>query len=266
MEILPRTVLATLLAAACATAPGSPAAAGAGAAGPAAAQATGQAATAAAAPLAPFSATYDAWNKGRAAGVASMRLERLEGDRWRIDLDVTGNRGLARWVRLDIDQGTVFDVPAPTLYRPLRQETHRNALFMDKRVAGEYDWAAGVARWTGDLRKERQQPVPLEPGDMSGLLINLAIVRDAAPGRTLSYRFVDGGRVRRHDYAVAPEPERVDVDGLAYEALRVSRTNGGHDETIVWVAHGVPTPVRILQREDGADAIDLRLVAYEGVH
>lgn len=46
----------------------------------------------------------------------------------------------------------------------------------------------------------------------------------------------------------------------------VSRTNGGNDETILWVARGVPTPVRILQREDGEDGIDLRLVAYEGVH
>jgi hypothetical protein len=36
-------------------------------------------------------------------------------------------------------------------------------------------------------------------------------------------------------------------------------------ETIVWVADGVPTPVRILQRQDGQDAIDLRLTTYQGV-
>ena len=31
-----------------------------------------------------------------------------------------------------------------------------------------------------------------------------------------------------------------------------------------WVASGVPTPVRILQRTDGEDAIDLRLIEYQG--
>lgn len=215
--------------------------------------------------LAPFDATYEAWNGGKRAGTASMRLAREGDGLWRIDLDITGTRGLARWVRLDIDQGTVFD-EAGGDYRPLRQDTRRKALFMGRKVEGVYDWAAGSARWTGDLKEARRQPIPLQEGDKSGLLINLAIVRDAAPGRALRYRFVDGGRVRDHQYVVHDAPEHVEVDGISFEAMRVSRTNGGNDETIVWVARGVPTPVRILQRENGEDAIDLRLVAYEGAH
>ncbi|MBJ6983589.1 DUF3108 domain-containing protein [Luteimonas sp. MC1750] len=214
--------------------------------------------------LTPFVATYDAWNGGKQAGTATMRLAR-EGRLWRIDLDVTGNRGLARWVRLDIDQGTVFD-EAGGDYRPLRQDTRRKALFMGRHIEGVYDWTSGVAQWSGDLKDARRQPVALRAGDKSGLLINLAIVRDAAPGRALRYRFVDGGRVRDHQYAVADATEYVEVDGLSYDAMRVSRTNGGNDETIFWVARGVPTPIRILQRENGEDAIDLRLVAYEGAH
>lgn len=214
------------------------------------------------APLEPFSATYDAWNGGKPAGTATMRLAR-EGGQWRVDLDIIGNRGLARWVRLDIDQGTVFD-EAGGDYRPLRQDTRRKALFMGRHVEGVYDWKAGTAQWSGDVKEARRQPVALREGDKSGLLINLAIVRDAQPGRSLRYRFVDGGRVRDHQYAVARDTEYVEVDGLSYEAMRVSRTNGGNDETIFWVARGVPTPVRILQRENGEDAIDLRLVAYQG--
>ena len=64
---------------------------------------------------------------------------------------------------------------------------------------------------------------------------------------------------------VAAEPETIAVEELSYSALRVNRTNGGNDETIFWVADGVPTPVRILQRENGQDTIDLRLVEYQGV-
>lgn len=214
--------------------------------------------------LQPFIATYDAWNQGKPAGTASMRLARLDGGHWQVDLDVTGNRGLARWVRLDIDQDTVFDV-VDDRYRPLRQSTRRKALFMGREVEGVYDWDAGFARWSGDIKQTRREPVALQQGDMSGLLINLAIVRDAEPGRSLGYRFVDGGRVRDHRYSVAEVAEHVEVDGLSYRAMRVSRTNGGNDETIFWVARGVPTPIRILQRENGEDAIDLRLVEYQGV-
>ena len=47
--------------------------------------------------------------------------------------------------------------------------------------------------------------------------------------------------------------------------MRADRVEDGGDETILWVAAGVPTPIRILQREDGADSTDLRLVEYKGV-
>ncbi len=44
--------------------------------------------------------------------------------------------------------------------------------------------------------------------------------------------------------------------------MRVSR-HDGNDQTVVWVARGVPTPIRILQREDGDVGTDLRLVEYK---
>ena len=50
--------------------------------------------------------------------------------------------------------------------------------------------------------------------------------------------------------------------------MRVSRVedaNAQGDETVIWVASGVPTPIRMLQREDGEDTYDLRLTEYQGV-
>lgn len=214
--------------------------------------------------LEPFVATYQAYYRGRPAGSATMRLAREEAARWRIELDLRAERGVASLARLNIHQRTLFD-EHDGHYRPLSQDTERRAILFGKEVAGIYDWKNMQARWEGDLSKERRRPVALQPGDMSALLINLAVIRDAAPGRTLSYRFVDGGRVRDHAYRVAAATEPVAVAGMHYEALRVERTNGGDDETILWIADGVPTPVRILQREDGEDAIDLRLVEYRGL-
>lgn len=212
--------------------------------------------------LEPFTATYAAWYRGREAGDATMRLVR-EGGRWRADLVIRGDRGLAGLARLSVHQSTVFEEVGGQ-YRPLSQSTVREALVFDRRVTSTYDWNAMQARWDGSLKKDRRRPVPLREGDMSGLLINLAVIRDARPGAILHYRFVDGGRVREYVYEVATEPETVMVGDMGYEALRVARNQADGDQTVFWVAAGVPTPVRILQRKDGQDEIDLRLVAYEG--
>ncbi|WP_425604019.1 DUF3108 domain-containing protein [Luteimonas kalidii] len=215
--------------------------------------------------LQPFVATYEAWYEGKHAGSATMRLVRDDGaSRWRVDLGVRGDRGFAGIFNLNIEQSTVFDVAGDgDVYRPLSQATTRKAaLFFNRRTTGTYDWHTNTARWTGDVSKARRVPVPIAHGDMSGLLINLAVIRDAEPGASLRYRFVDSGRARDYEYRVSAAAESVTVAELSYQALRVERTNGGNDEMILWVADGVPTPVRILQREDGEDAIDLRLVEY----
>ncbi|MGJ4729620.1 DUF3108 domain-containing protein [Luteimonas sp. SDU101] len=213
--------------------------------------------------LQPFLASYEAWYGGKRAGTATMRLTRDDAaSRWRIDLGIRGDRGFAGILGLNVEQSTVFD-EANAIYRPLSQSTVRKALMFNRRITGTYDWHNHSARWTGDIKKERREPLPIRYGDMSGLLINLAVIRDAEPGRELNYRFVDGGRARDYAYRVADQTEAVTVSELSYEAMRVERTNGGNDETVFWIAEGVPTPVRILQREDGEDAVDLRLIEYQ---
>ncbi|MDH5824008.1 DUF3108 domain-containing protein [Luteimonas sp. RD2P54] len=218
-----------------------------------------------AAALEPFLATYDAWYEGRHAGDATMRVAHLDGTRWEVELDIRGRHGLLGLARLNMGQSTVFDVADDGgRFRPLTQRTVRKALFFGREIDGVYDWDAGTAQWSGDVSKRRRNPVPLREGDLSALLINLAIIRDAEPGVTLNYRFVDNGRARDHVYRVAEEPEIVEVGDLSYSALRVSRVDDDDDETLVWVASGVPTPIRILKRDAEGDDVDLRLIEYQG--
>lgn len=213
--------------------------------------------------LEPFVARYEASYRAKPAGDASLELVRLRPPQWRVDLGIDGRKGMAGVLGLNVRQSTVFDALEDSSYRPLNQSTVRKGLLLGRESSGVYDWARASAQWRGDLKKRHRAPVALQAGDMSGLLINLAIVRDARPDAVLRYRFVEGGRVREHIYQVASAPETVEVGELSYSALRVARTNGGNDDTIVWVAEGVPTPIRILQREDGEDAVDLRLIGYE---
>jgi hypothetical protein len=215
-------------------------------------------------PLEPFVATYQAYYKGKLAGSATMRVVHDDGPRWRVDMAVHGDRGVAGILGMNLEQSTVFEVHGPT-YFPLSQGTVRKGLFLGKRASGVYDWQSHTAQWSGDVDKKHLAAVPLKAGDQSALLLNLSLMRDARPGASLHYRYVDFGRVREHEYRAADATETVQVGDLSYDALRVFRTNGGKNETILWIANGVPTPVRILQREDGEDRIDLRLTEYQGV-
>lgn len=208
----------------------------------------------------PFRATYDVFRNGNEVGVATLQVVPADG-RWRVDLVMEG-KGLFGLAGLNAQQSTVFDEVNGT-YRPLGQSTVRKALFTRKQTTGVYDWAAGKALWTGDVKAKRRAPVPLQPGDMSGLLVNLAVIRDAQPGRTLEYRYVDNGRARPQRWIVAAQPETVMVGELSYNAWRVDRVQAGGDSTAIWVADGVPTPIRILQNDDGVE-LDLRLSQYKG--
>lgn len=211
--------------------------------------------------LQPFVATYEVYNAGRRLGDATMQVVHAGNGRWRMDLGMKG-AGLMRLTGINLQQSTVFESDGAAL-RPISQSTVRRVLFSNRHVTGIYDWVHGVATWTGDIKDTRRAPVKLQPGDLSGLLINLAVIRDAEPGKALAYRYVDSGRVRDHVYDVAPQTEQVTVGDIDYDAMRVKRLHG-NDETTIWVAHGVPTPIRIIQRDGGKETYDLRLIQYTG--
>jgi hypothetical protein len=210
--------------------------------------------------LVPFLATYAVFRDGKPLGDATLQLVALDNARWRVDLRIDATHGLIGLAGLNLQQSTLFDV-ANAQYRPLAQSSVRKVLFGTKVVTGVYDWSTQAARWTGDVKKTRRAPVALHSGDMSGLLINLAVLRDALPGTTLHYRFVDEGRARDQQYVVAAQRESQTVEDLSYQAMRVDRVRAGGEATTLWVVEGVPSPIRILQQDDDG-AIDLRLVDY----
>ena len=213
----------------------------------------------------PFSGTYQVFRDEKPLGQATMRLVNTGGARWRIDLNIIGTQGLAGAAGVNIQQSTVFDATG-NVYRPISQSTVRHALFATRKTVGLYNWNTRQASWSGDVKKSRRgRVIPLQPGDMSGLLINLAVMRDAKPGATLQYRFVDDSRVRVQSYAVACGTENVTIGELSYDAMRIDRINAGEDRTTVWFTPEVPLPVRI-HMKDGDDApLDLMLIQYKGV-
>jgi hypothetical protein len=206
----------------------------------------------------PFSADYAANYMGMEAK-AKMSVAAAAGkDRWEYRLDLSG-------MGAELAQSTVFEVHG-NQWRPIsstdsQRGTNGLAAMLVKRktVTAEYDWDEGVARWTGDVKPDRAGPVPLQAGDLDGMLMNLVLVRDVGAGKPLDYRLVEDGRARTQRFTIAGE-ETIDVAGKSHRATRVVRTDGKR-EIIAWVVDGLPVPARVLQRRDGKDHIDLRLTA-----
>lgn len=198
--------------------------------------------------LAPFKADYRASYMGVTAD-GSMQLERAGEHNWRYTVQVRNQVA-------DLRQSTEFDV-AGGHYRPLRSTDSANLVFKRRTVNARYDWAAGQAHWEGDVKADRRGPVALQAGDMDALLINLAIVRDLAAGKPLSYRMVDEGRVKTLRYTVQGK-ETLTVGGRRIEVTRVARTDGDKQQ-IAWISPEYPVPLRLLQRRKGHDELDLTI-------
>ena len=209
------------------------------------------ASAAAPASIKPYSADYDASYMGM-HGTGHMSLSQQGGGRWVYSLRI--GSAIAQ-----LSQSTVFDQAGDGL-RPLSGTD--SSTFLVKRVTKQasYDWKAGQASWSGDVKPDRAGPVKLAAGDMDALLVNLAIVRDVAAGKPLTYRMVENGRAKPMTYQVAGK-ERITVAGKPQEATKVVRTDGDK-QTIVWVVADAPVPARILQREKGQDTIDLTLKSW----
>lgn len=208
--------------------------------------------------LEPFNAEYRASYMGMQA-TGNMTLARNGQDQWEYKVEVAG-------MGARLTQSTTFD-EHDGHWRPLKSvdsqagESGLAAMLVKNRsVEATYDWDAKQARWSGDVDSDATGPVQLRAGDMDGMLINLAVARDAAAGQPLNYRLVEDGRVRGQQFRV-DGTETISVAGEQREATRVVRTSGRR-ETIAWVVDDLPVPARILQRRNGRDHLDLQLQSF----
>lgn len=197
----------------------------------------------------PFVADYEATVKGSIRADAQMKLTAAGTDRWSYELNV--NSPIA-----SVRQTTVFEENNGA-WRPLSGSDFTQMLIKKSQKNATYDWTAGEARWTGDVKPDRMGPVKLQAGDVDGMMLNLAIVRDVAAGKPLSYRMVDNGVARQQVYQNLGQ-ESISVAGKLQTATKVSRSSDNKLVT-VWIVEGFPVPARILQQDGGKDSLDLVL-------
>jgi hypothetical protein len=204
-------------------------------------------ALAAAPSLKPFDAEYVANYMGM-EGAAHMQLAQA-GAQWKYSLKIQSSLAT-------LSQVTTFEENGGQ-WRPISGSDNSSVLIKKVSKNAQYDWAKGVATWTGNVKPDRAGPVELKAGDLDAMLVNLALARDVAAGKPLRYRMVDDGRAKDMVYTVAGK-EKITVGGKPQQATKVQRTDG-NKQTLVWIVDGMPAPARILQRKDGEDEVDLQL-------
>lgn len=190
--------------------------------------------------LKPFNATYRATYMGM-SGTGKLTLVQT-GARYKAVLSVDAMLGSAAYV-------SVFDASG-NAWKMVSSSDNRK--FVGKKInrSGSFDWGKGEARWSGDVKADRQGPIKLQSGDLDPIALDLALVRDVNAGKPLRYRMLENGKAKPMNFTVAGK-ESLTVAGKQVSATKVVRKDGG-DELAVWVAEGYPVPVRMRQTDDGA--------------
>ncbi len=200
--------------------------------------------------LEPFTADYEAQYMGLSA-TGRMTVEPQGGNQWKYTLKISNQMA-------QLTQTTLFE-DNDGQWRPLSGTDASLLLIKKIRRNAVYDWAKGEARWSGDVKAERAGPIALQAGDVDGLLLNLAIARDALAGKPLQYRMVDEGRAKSMLFTVAGK-ESISIGGKPRQATKLVSTSG-NKQMLIWVVDGLALPARILQRKDGKDDIDLKITS-----
>ncbi len=201
-----------------------------------------------AAELKPFHATYRASYNNMAAN-ATMSLAPAGGDRWTYSMNV--QNALAQ-----LNRTSTVDASGAQL-RPVSNRESSSMLVKKRSKQASFNWANAQATWSGDVKADRRGPVKLQAGDVDGMTLNLALVQDALAGKPMRYRLIENGKAKPVTFSSAGR-ENVTVAGKAMQATKVTGSDGDSRMT-VWVVQGIPVPVRIQQRDDDGDTIDLSL-------
>ncbi len=218
-------------------------------------------------PLEPFEARYEVWLNGKRSGISRMQLAPLVDGSWEYRVEAEGSSGLARLAAIELRQAVRFELIDQ---RPrLLESVAENASVLRRReVRTLFDWQAMTARWEGDVKPGEAGPLPLERGATTGQLLNLLLalnVAAAPPDSVLSFPVYERGRMKRQQYRIEGR-EPIEVPAGRFAAIPVVNERPDRQRTTrIWYDTALPpTPVRMLQTEQGQPKYELRLIEVSG--
>lgn len=217
----------------------------------------GAASPLAAAPVAPFNATYEVRRNGEVLGEATLRLAAV-GDEWRFSTETRGTQGLAKIAGVRIDESSRFR------YRDGRPETISYA-YRQKTSFNERERGADVDAQGGRIalrNRDERYEVPYVAGVVDRQLVTVALMQAVASGRRGAQQLQVAGRqaIESQDWALGAVETVADVGERGIRIER-RREDGAGRSTTLWLdTDQGHLPLRIEQREDDGETIEMRLL------
>ncbi len=209
-----------------------------------------------AAPVAPFAATYEVRRNGDVLGEATLRLTR-DGSHWRFSNTTRGTHGLAKVIGVRIDESSRFRYLPDGRPETIQYEFLQKIGFSERR--------RGVRTFANDIelsKSEERWRVPYVVGFVDRQLATVALMQAAASGRSglQTLQVVGGGAVEAQSWMISSAEN---VPHTRERGLRVERQRESAEgrSTVMWLdaARG-HLPLRIEQREDDGEKIEMRLL------
>jgi hypothetical protein len=213
-----------------------------------------------AAPPAPFSATYEVRRNGDVLGEATLRLAPSSSGEWQFTSQTRGTRGLAKAAGVRIDESSRFrylDGAPETIEYRYTQKTSFNS----RERGAIVDTAAGrIALRNRDSRHD----VPYVRGVLDRQLLTIALMQAVAAGRqgVQTLQVADRHEVEAQTWVIGGA-ETVPMGAESERGLRVERRRdpGEGRHTVLWLDQDQGhLPLRIEQREDDGETIEMRLL------
>ena len=208
------------------------------------------------APVQPFSATYEVRRNGDVLGEATFSLAR-DGANWRFSAATRGTAGMARIAGVRIDEVSYFryvDGRPETLRYRFDQKTSFNS----RQRSADVDAAAGRVAL---VNKGERVDVPFVAGVVDRQLLTVALMQAVAAGRRGEQTLQVLGRrdIEAQVWDIEAK-EQVEGLGLAWRLERERDTPDGRS-TVIWLDDDAGhLPLRIEQREDDGEVIDMRMI------
>jgi hypothetical protein len=210
----------------------------------------------AAAPVAPFSATYEVRRNGDLLGEATLRLAR-DGNGWRFTQITRGTQGLAQIAGVRIDESSRFRYLPDGRPETTQYDYAMRTRFNDRRrgarvLGGDIEFSRGDERWR----------VPHIAGAVDRQLLTVVLMQAVTAGRSglQTVQVVGRGAVEPQAWAIGRLEPVPGVDGKGRRVERIRETPDGRS-TVLWLkADADHVPLRIEQREDDGEIIEMRLL------
>lgn len=218
-------------------------------------------ATLAGLPVAPFQARYEVYGAGFSLGEAVMTLAATGATGYRMSTEVRPNGLAALLVSGQLDEKVHGEIHEGQLW-PDRYERRTETRRRNQTVQLDFDWTAGQVQARDN---EEQALLPLTPGMLDPLSLNLRVMWDLRRGRLPDrYTLVDETELKT--FQIRNEGEETLATPLgALRALRISHSRPGKTRiTTFWFAPDLHyLPVRVAQENKGKEQLRMEIRTVE---